>query len=256
MNPGALSCESTTMNRARDPRRHALASTSSVARLAQFALLAVSGLVLAGCTAGPGDGSTATPTTGPTASGACANVDAGATKNPLVVTPEALCEIDGSTWTVSAFTLVVNTPQWDSPTPECDEARKTAFYDGWQPAAEAIQTLDLVESPSQSQKMLGSVGISVIDSPDAAAAVAALDAEGATCGLDASKQVALEHGAWKGVRGPTSQGVDDNRWSWWVAADSRWAFVQVYAVTDATDAEVAELERAVTTLLDAQEDLL
>lgn len=241
------------MSRTRAARRHALASSLS---LAQLALLAVCAVVITGCTAGPGGGTTATPTTGLAASGACANVDAGAPKNPLVVTPAAMCEIDGSAWTVSAFTLVVNTPQWDSTTPECDEARKTAFYDGWQPAAEAIQTLDLVESPSRSQDMIGSVGISVIDSPDAAAAVAALDAEGVACGLDASQQVALEHGAWKGVRGPTSLGVDDNRWSWWIAADGRWAFVQVYAVTDATDADVAELESAVTTVLDAQEALL
>jgi hypothetical protein len=241
------------MNPARVPRPRAFASRSNVGGLA---LLAVCALVLTGCAAGTDAGPTAMPTTGPTASSNCSNVDAGATKNPLVVTPATLCELDGSTWEVSAFTLVVNTPKWQSATPECDAARKTAFYDAWDPAARAIQTLDLLESPSRSQNMIGSVGISVIESQDAAAAVAALDAEGAACGLDVSQQLALEHGAWKGARGPTSQDEDDERWSWWIAADDRWALVQAYAANDATDAEVAKVESAVLSLLDAQEELL
>jgi hypothetical protein len=228
------------------------ASTSTPARLA---LLALSAIVLTGCTAGPVDGPGASSTTGPTASGACSNGDSKTTTKPLVVTPAQLCEIDGSTWTVSAFTLVVNTPEWDSTTPECDEARKTAFYAGWESAAAAIQTLDLVES-AESQDLVGSVGISVIEGPDAAAAVSALDAEVAACLPGASQQRALEQGEWRGVRGPTSQGVDDDRWSWWIAVDGRWALVQAYAATDATDAEVSALESAVTKLLDAQEELL
>lgn len=228
------------MNRA--PRLRALAILAAVAALAT------------GCTSAA-DGETGAPSTSPpTASGACPSGDTSATKNPLVVTPAQLCNIDGSTWTVSAFTLVVNTPAWDASTPECDEARKTAFYEGWQPATEAIQTLDLEESPA-SDDLIGSVGVAVIDTPDAAAAVAALDAEGATCGLGGS-QSGLEHGDWRGVRGPSSQGVDDERWSWWIAADGRWAFVQAYATTDATEAQVAELESAITTLLDAQEERL
>ena len=240
------------MTRAQATRRHAFVSASTGARLT---LIALSAVVLAGCTAGPSDGPGASPTTAPTASGACSNGDAKTTTNPLVVTPAQLCEIDGSTWTVSAFTLVVNTPEWNSTTPQCDEARKTAFYAGWEPAAAAIQTLDLVES-AQSQDLVGSVGISVIEGPDASASVAALDAEVAACGPGTSQQLALEQGEWRGGRGPTSQGVDDDRWSWWVEEDGRWAFVQVYAATDATDADVAELESAVTKLLDAQEDLL
>jgi len=240
------------MTRARTPRRHAFGPLSVSSRLA---LLALSAIVLAGCTTGPDDGPGASSSTAPTASGACSNGDSTTTAHPLVVTPAQLCEIDGSTWTVSAYTLVVNTPEWNSTSPECDEARKTAFYAGWQPATAAIQTLDLVASP-ESRDLVGSVGISVIEGPDAAAAVAALDAEVTACLPGAPQQRALEQGEWRGVRGPTSQGVDDDRWSWWVEADGRWAFVQVYAATDATDADVSELESAVTNLLDAQEERL
>ena len=228
---------------------------ASISTLPRLALLALCAVVLTGCTAGPNEGSGASSTTGPTASGACSNGDTKTATNPLVVTPAQLCEIDSSTWTVSAYTLVVNTPEWNSTTPECDDARKTAFYTGWESAAAAIQTLDLVESP-ESQGLVGSVGVSVIEGPDAAAAVSALDAEVAACGPGTSQQLALEQGDWRGVRGPTSQGVDDDRWSWWIAVDGRWALVQAYAATDATDAEVFELESAVSNLLDAQEDLL
>lgn len=237
------------MNRARAPRRRTLVSTSAVTRLA---LIAASAAALSGCTASPGPG----PTTEPTASSACSKTDAGTTENPLVVTPASLCGIDGSVWTVSNFTLVVNTPKWDVSTPECDEARKTAYYEGWELAIPGIQTLDLMDSPSKTADMIGTVGVSVVEGPDAAAAIAALDAEGATCGSDTSPQLALEHGAWKGVRGPTSEDGSGERWSWWIAADGRWALVQASASNNATDAQVADVDSAVMTLLDAQEALL
>jgi len=209
------------MNRARDLRRPALAAAATVARLA---LLAASAVVISGCSAGAGAESTATPTTQP-ASSACSNADAGATKNQLVATPASLCELDGSIWTVSAFTLVVNTPEWAPTTPECDKARKTAFYDGREPAA--IQTLDLVESRTESQNMIASVGISVIASSDAATH----DAEGTACASETAQQVAAEHGAWKGVRRPTSQEEEDDRWTWWMEVDDRWAFVLAWPPT-------------------------
>lgn len=234
----------------------ALSRSASASTGARLALLVVSAVVLTGCTAGPGGTSTETPTTTPAASGACPSADASATKNPLVVTPTALCEIDGTAWTDSPFTFVINTPEWGETTPECDEARKKAYFEGWDLAAPAMETLDLMDSPSEDATMIGSVGISVIESPDVAAAIAALDAEGPACDIENSPQVAVQHGSWKGVRGPTSQGGDDDRWSWWIAADGRWAFVQAYATADTTDGRMPEVESAITTLLDAQESLL
>jgi hypothetical protein len=200
-----------------------------------------------------GCATTPAPVPSPTAA-ACAS--AGADTDAAVVSAAALCERDGREWTESAFTLVMNTPAWQSESPACADARQNAWWTAWKGAQGAIETIDLEGGDEGGPNGLGQVGIAVLDEPDAEAIVATLDAEVAACGEDGG-QSELASGDWHGVFGPTSQGgEDDERWTWWLAVDDRWALVQAYPLNEATGADVAALEDALQTVLAAQQDRL
>jgi hypothetical protein len=211
-------------------------------------LLSASLLVaLAGCATAP----TATPSPTDTA---CAS--AGSDTEAVAVSAAALCERDGKSWTDSAFTLVMNTPGWRSESPACDDARQNAWWTAWKDAQGAIETIDLGGGDEGAPNGLGQVGIAVLDEPDATAVVSAIDAEVDAC-LAEGCQSALTSGDWRGVFGPTSQGgANDERWTWWLAVDDRWALVQASALNEASEADVAEFEDALQTVLAAQQERL
>jgi hypothetical protein len=167
-----------------------------------------------------------------------------------VVTAAELCAIDGRPWSDSVFTTVVNTPAWGDTSPACDEARQTAFYGAWQDVQSLITTFDLATDFGENARPLGGVGIAVLTAPDASAPVALLDAEVDAC-LGASAQSRIDHGPWRGVRGPLS-GDDGEQLTWWAEGDGHWSLVQAYISDTLTADDAASLESALDTLLDAQ----
>jgi hypothetical protein len=87
-------------------------------------------------------------------------------------------------------------------------------------------------------------------------ALATTDAEVAACSAEGG-QSELTSGDWRGVFGPTSQGgEDDERWTWWLAVNDRWALVQASPLNEATDADLAEFEDALETVLADQQERL
>ncbi|MBF4573161.1 hypothetical protein ITJ64_11585 [Herbiconiux sp. VKM Ac-1786] len=212
------------------------------------ALLALSALALAtaplaGCTpAAPGS----TPAT---AAAPCPPAPTDADPEQIVTAAE-LCAIDGRPWSDSVFTTVVNTPAWGDTTPACDEARKTAFYKAWKDVQSQITTFDLATDFGENARLLGGVGVAVLTAPDASAPIALLDAEVDAC-LGASAQTRIDHGPWRGVRGPLS-GDDGEQLTWWAEGDGHWSLVQAYISETLSADDAASLESALDTLLDAQ----
>jgi hypothetical protein len=168
------------------------------------------------------------------------------------VTPAELCALDGRAWSYSVFTSVIDAPDWGDATEACDLARQDAYWEGWREVQPEVVTLELADGFGEDPDFLGSVAVAVVPNPDAAGIVARIDAEVDTC-LEGSAQTRLEHGDWRGVRGPAS-GDDGEDLSWWAAGEGSWTLVQAYLSETLTPTEATEFESALETVLDAQAD--
>ncbi|MCS5496440.1 hypothetical protein NY547_04210 [Cnuibacter physcomitrellae] len=207
-------------------------------------LVLVSCLAVSGCTANTPDGTAPEETVG------CPPSPTGDTD---VVTPEELCVRDGRRWQESNYTFIVNTPEWTS-SPECDAARKDAWWGAWSHVQENIETIDLGVA-AEPERLEASIGIAIIDDRADGVAddpLAALDAEVAACSASDPTWTAVSHEGWNGVSGTSQQDGDTVRSTWWTDAGDRWVVVQTYVANGVTAAETQDAEDAVLTVLDAQ----
>ncbi|RUQ97652.1 hypothetical protein [Labedella endophytica] len=212
-------------------------------------------LALSGCTNEP----VTTPSLSPTAE-TCASAgtepEAGGDPEAEALTAAALCALDGRSWSESAFTLVMDPPEWESRSEECDEARQNAWWTAWQDTQPAIVTFDLGGGEEGGPDGIGSVGVAVLEAADARSIVATIDDEVEAC-IDGGGQSRLTYGEWDGVHGPSASGDGDfATWTWWTAVEDRWAFVQSTNLRGTTEADLGELEAALETVLDAQRERL
>ncbi|MCS5723540.1 hypothetical protein N1028_16340 [Herbiconiux sp. CPCC 203407] len=220
-------------------------------RLAAIAVLAVAAPLAACATVTPAETGAATADPCPVPISAPAS-PSGSDGGTPVVTPTELCALDGRAWSYSVFTSVIDAPDWGDTSEACDLARQAAYWDGWREVQPEVVTLDLADGFGEDPDFIGSVAVAVVQNPDAAGIVARIDAEVDTC-LDGSAQSRVEHGDWRGVRGPAS-GDDGEDLSWWAEDDGSWTLVQAYLSETLTPAEAADFESALETVLDAQTD--
>lgn len=210
-------------------------------------LSTVVSFALSGCTATPA------PSTSPTPA-ACAS--AGGDPDSDALTAAALCALDGRAWRDSAFTLVMDPPEWATTSAECDDARQDAWWTAWKDTQPAITTFELGGGDEGGPDGVGTIGVAVLEGADARSVVATIDAEIDAC-IEGGGQSRLTYGEWHGVSGGSGSDDEDfTNWTWWTAVDDRWAFVQASNLRDATDADLRELEAGLETVLDAQRERL